>query len=94
MKTQKQMNEINENRLAEFVLRSPQPPWADLAKFESLCAEHGVIVEIGENYNRTDGEVHFILRRENQTHELTTNYWDCRLPAWQRALDWIYSAKE
>lgn len=73
---------------ASLFLAAEQSPWTDVAKFIDLCSKKGVLVMRGWRHNQTDGEVHYILSRDSCEYHLKANYWDCRLPEWQAALEW------
>ena len=74
------------------LLMAKQEPWTDVQKFLDLCEAHGVAVTTGDRHNRTDGAVHYVLRRDGHEHVLDSNYWDCRLPGWQEAVEWVLKA--
>lgn len=74
---------------AEVLFASNTPPWCSLPNFFRFCAEHGVDVTKGDRHNRTDGEVHYILRKKEQLHVISANYWDCRTKEWQDFVDWV-----
>jgi hypothetical protein len=72
-------------------LASVQVPWTNMSKFFETLLDHGVSWVEGPRHNRTDGEVHYILTRpDGSQHILSANYWDCRLPEWCEALEWVY----
>lgn len=73
------------------MIRAKQNPWVDIVKFHRLCEEYNIEITKGERHNRTDGEVHYILTRNNQEYILHANRWDYRQAAWQRAANWMFN---
>jgi hypothetical protein len=71
------------------ILKSATEPWADIEKFKELCTSHNVTIVKGTRDNFNDGQVHYLLHRGDSTYELHANYWDYRIPEWQKAIDWI-----
>lgn len=70
-------------------LCSTQRPWVDTQQFVDWVKQCGCEIETGPNDNRYDGEVHYIIRLDDETYDMSSNRWDYRLPGWQLAIDWI-----
>lgn len=68
---------------------SKTPPWVDLLKFQEWLKESGVSFIRGEDDNKTDGGVHYILSHGERTHNLRANYWNWEDREWQKAVDWV-----
>jgi len=64
-------------------------PWLDIGAWEQYIKSIGVEIIEGGRHNRTDGEVHYILKRGKDSHELHTNYWDYRLDGWNESFEWL-----
>jgi hypothetical protein len=63
--------------------------WVNITGFLYLCHKNDVEVEKGPRDNRTDGEVHYILRRNGSTFDLNTSGYDHRQREWANAVNWI-----
>lgn len=66
-----------------------QRPWVAVGKWERWAESRGVKITKGKRHNRTDGEVHYILRYGEKLHDMHANAWDWRTKGWQEAIDWI-----
>jgi hypothetical protein len=65
------------------------PPWFDVTEWENWVKSKDVIISKGRRHNRTDGEVHYILKYNETICEFYSNYWDWKTPGWQESIDWI-----
>lgn len=70
-------------------IAASQYPWVDTSRLKRVCSDAGISVTEGPRHNQTDGECHYILSSQGHRHELNASRWDFRLPAWQKAIQWI-----
>ena len=64
------------------------PPWFDTGKWRAWAESKGIFISKGERHNRTDGEVHYILKYNLEIFDLHANDWEWR-SGWQEAIDWV-----
>ncbi len=64
------------------------PPWVDTEKWKRWVKDQGCSIKLGNRHNRTDGEVHYIIHRDNKFYDLNANYYNGRY-GWQESIDWV-----